>query len=356
GMGAEYSVCMVHGEGDDAHMTEPVQARHTATSILEQPNILRLSETPVLDSRTFHKPFVLNAGVAEYEDKIILLTRAQSADEPSAVWMAVLDSDGETLREAASKPVLGPGADCVISPYGVEDVRITRMRDGRYIITANSLWPDQQNPSWWLPQIAIAQTWDFAHFELIGFPFPGLRTKNSTLFPDTEHNERYMLHRVQPDIWMSRTTDVTLCHWPDAGQPIMTPRPKMINAGLMKWIGAGSQPILTDYGWLMVYHSGMWIDEDHGKKLYLLWLALLDRDDPSQVLAESDAPIYWPLLGQESGSEDWYSGVSFTCGAIVRDSDLWVYVTLNDSRIHLGKMPMREVWQILGHGEAATGA
>ena len=247
------------------------------------------------------------------------------------------------------RPVLGPGAECEVSPYGVEDVRITRMRDGRYIITANSLWPDDQHPGWWLPQIAIVETWDFQHFELVSFPFPGLATKNSTLFPDTERPERYLLHRVQPDIWLATTTDPTLRHWPDPGRVLMHADPDLVEQGLMKWIGAGSQPILTDRGWLMVYHSGMWVDEDRGQKLYLLWLSLLDRNDPTCILARSATPIYWPLLGQNPRDDDWYSGVSFTCGALIRTDELWVYMTLNDSRIHLGKMPMPIVWHLLDH-------
>lgn len=328
-------------------MDNRMQTYNQPPSILEQPGILTLTEEPVLHPAFFGKPYVLNAGVAEYEGSIILLSRAQAASEPSSIWMAVLDPDGTTVREVIREPVLGPGARCEVSPHGVEDVRITPMSDGSYIITANSLWPDEIHGGWWMPQIAIIRTWDFQEFELIGFPFPGLATKNSTLFPDTDSNVRYLLHRVQPDIWLARTTDTTLRHWPDPGRPIMRPRQHLVEAGLLKWIGAGSQPMETSEGWLMVYHSGMWISEDHGQKLYLLWLALLDRDDPSKILAQSRDPIYWPLLGENPREEDWYSGVSFTCGALIREAELWVYMTLNDSRIHLGKMPMETVWRLL---------
>lgn len=334
-------------------MSTPIPRRQRPYSILEQPHLLTLSERPVLEPATFGKPYVLNAGVAEYGGAIILLSRAQAEEEPSSVWMAVVEPDGITVREIRPKPVLGPGSDCVVSPYGVEDVRITRMRDGRYILTANSLWPVNGKMGPWLPQIAIIQTRDFEHFELIGFPFPGLATKNATLFPDTDRPERYLLHRVQPDIWLAVTLDPTLRHWPDPGRPIMKPPPEMVEANLMRWIGAGSQPILTEHGWLMVYHSGMWISEEHRAKLYMLWLALLDQEDPSKVLARSREPIYWPLVGDPPREGDWYSGVSFTCGALIREEELWVYVTLNDSRIHLGKMPMRTVWQMLSPSAVA---
>ncbi|MBI3946905.1 MAG: hypothetical protein HY321_13360 [Armatimonadetes bacterium] len=332
-----------------------IQTQPAAAPILEQPHLLTLSEEPVLDPGTFGKPYVLNAGVADYGGSIILLSRAQAADEPSSVWMAVLEPDGLTVREASRRPVLGPGSECVVSPHGVEDVRITPMRDGRYIITANSLWPDEEHAGWWLPQIAIVQTRDFEHFDLVGFPFPGLATKNATLFPDTERPERYLLHRVQPDIWLASTLDPSLKEWPEPGHAIMKPPPELVEANFMRWIGAGSQPILTERGWFMVYHSGMWISEEHGEKLYMLWLALLDREDPYRVLARSREPIYWPLVGNSHSDEDWYSGVSFTCGALIREEELWVYVTLNDSRIHLGKMPMRTAWQMLDRPTPAGG-
>lgn len=335
--------CLVIAE----RMNSLTQYYQQPPSILEQPSFLEMSDAPVLQPATFGKPYVLNAGVAEYEGNIILLSRAQAPHEPSAIWMAVLEPDGRTLREVRPEPVLGPGSRCEISPYGVEDVRITRMADGSYYVTANSLWPNPDHPGWWRPQIAIARTWDFQEFELVGFPFNGLATKNSALFPDANGSDRYLLHRVQPDIWLARTTDPEFKHWPDPGRPIMRPPAHLIEAGILRWIGAGSQPILTDAGWLMVYHSGMWINEERGEKLYLLWLGLLDRDAPHKVIAESGGPIYWPLVGQNPQDEDWYSGVSFTCGALIRDRELWVYVTLNDSRIHLGKMAMETVWNVL---------
>ena len=126
----------------------------------------------------------------------------------------------------------------------------------------------------------------------------------------------------------------------------MRPRQHLVEAGLLRWIGAGSQPMETSEGWLMVYHSGMWISEDHGQKLYLLWLALLDRDDPSKLLAQSRDPIYWPLLGENPREEDWYRRLLH-----VRRPDPRVgAVGLHDPQrqpYHLGKMPMETVWRLL---------
>jgi predicted GH43/DUF377 family glycosyl hydrolase len=54
-------------------------------------------------------------------------------------------------------------------------------------------------------------------------------------------------------------------------------------------IGGGTQPILTDAGWLLIYHG---VEARESVGIYRSFWALLDRDDPSRILRiEDDTPL-----------------------------------------------------------------
>ena len=55
-------------------------------------------------------------------------------------------------------------------------------------------------------------------------------------------------------------------------------------------IGGGSPPILTDRGWLVVYHG---VEARETVGIYRSFWALLDRDDPSRIVRLEDQT---PLL------------------------------------------------------------
>ena len=58
-------------------------------------------------------------------------------------------------------------------------------------------------------------------------------------------------------------------------------------------IGAGPEPLLTDEGWLVLYHGA------NARHEYALALALLDKNDPSNVLDRSAVPLLVPELPWE---------------------------------------------------------
>jgi predicted GH43/DUF377 family glycosyl hydrolase len=77
-------------------------------------------------------------------------------------------------------------------------------------------------------------------------------------------------------------------------------------------IGAGSQPIKTKYGWLMIYHG---IDSH---LVYRLGTMLVDLDDPGRILYRSPNPVLSPETEYEVGEKgkSWVPNVVFTCGAV----------------------------------------
>ena len=105
-------------------------------------------------------------------------------------------------------------------------------------------------------------------------------------------------------------SDELVFPWPTQGHKIvMGPR-----SGMM-WdsakIGAGSQPIKTRYGWLMIYHG---VDQE---MYYRLGVILVDLNNPERLLYRSPNPVLSPETECEIGEQGcWVPNVVFTCGAV----------------------------------------
>ena len=80
-------------------------------------------------------------------------------------------------------------------------------------------------------------------------------------------------------------------------------------------IGAGTQPIKTKYGWLLITHG---VDYAH---VYRLGVMLLDLADPSKLIYRSPNFILEPEEESEIGEDgkSWVPNVVFTCGALPRE-------------------------------------
>jgi predicted GH43/DUF377 family glycosyl hydrolase len=76
-------------------------------------------------------------------------------------------------------------------------------------------------------------------------------------------------------------------------------------------IGAGSQPIKTKFGWLLIYHG---VDRD---RVYRLGVILTALNDPERLLYRSPNPVLSPEAACEIGGNNcWVPRVVFTCGAV----------------------------------------
>jgi predicted GH43/DUF377 family glycosyl hydrolase len=84
----------------------------------------------------------------------------------------------------------------------------------------------------------------------------------------------------------------------------------------------GATPLLTEYGWLLVYsHIQNYYDEHN--RIFGIEALLLDRDDPRHILAKTAFPFLVP--------EEFYerygivSNIAFPSGALLNDDTLTVY-------------------------------
>ncbi|NNJ26293.1 glycoside hydrolase family 130 protein [Alienimonas chondri] len=173
--------------------------------------------------------------------------------------------------------------------FGVEDARITALPDERGDLTWWINFTVVSGDGWCT---ALASTKDFQTVTRHGVIFPPAN-KDVSLFPAPcgvgEAKRWWALHRPNNEgfgkssIWTATSPD--LLSWGDH-RCILRPRADVPFEGAK--IGGGPPCLLTAAGWVQVYH-GKAADGS-----YALFAALLDRNDPSIVLARGADPILTP--------------------------------------------------------------
>jgi predicted GH43/DUF377 family glycosyl hydrolase len=124
-------------------------------------------------------------------------------------------------------------------------------------------------------------------------------------------------------IWLSFSPD--LHHWGDSRVLLAARHGGWWDANK---VGLGPPPLLTNDGWLLCYHG---VRVTASGSIYRLGLALLDRDDPTRVLARGNEWVFGPQEPYERSGD--VPDAVFPCGWILRDDGdtLHVYYGAADS-------------------------
>jgi predicted GH43/DUF377 family glycosyl hydrolase len=215
--------------------------------------------------------------------------------------------------------------------YGIEDPRVTYIGN-RYYICYSAVSPHE---------VAVRLMWTrdwktFVREELILHPF----NKDVCLLPSEQRGDYWMLHRPSGVIWATNWMWIShskdLLYW---GKPtcLARTRPGKFESGR---IGAGAPPVLTDKGYLEIYHGAT---QDYR---YCLGAMLLDRDNPRKIIAQSEGPLMEPLASYEK--RGFFGNVVFTDGVLLRDNELWIYYGASDALTCLARVRLKKVWRHLG--------
>jgi len=254
---------------------------------------------------------VFNPGAAKFGDRYILLLRVQSRGRRTFLVLAESD-DGRNfdIRESI---VRIEGLDAKAEGiHHVFDPRITRIDDTWYVMFA----VDTDT----ICRVGVARTTDFARFGLVGSS-TGPDVRNGVLFPVRRDGMYLRLdrpNRIQladgpttgDEIVLSESDD--LVNWRPLGS-VLRGRPRLWD----ERIGAGPPPLRTRRGWLIVYHGVA--THFSGANIYQAGAAILDLEDPRQVIARTRDNILEPrklyeLVGQ-------VPNVVFPSGWIVDEFD-----------------------------------
>lgn len=293
---------------------------------IEQNPLITAEDIPYLANTVF------NAGAIQFENEVLLLLRVESASGRSHLIVA-RSEDGITNWRVGDRALLHPEDNFPYESNGCEDCRITWMEDlGAYVLVYTA-YSDQG------PGIAIATTQDFKTVARLGLMFPP-NDKNGALLPAKFDGQYAILHRPSVgggSIWLSYSED--LVYW-GKSQLVVPVRKGPWWDG--QRVGAGLPPVLTDEGWLLMYHG---VKDLAGRPIYRMGAALLDRERPSVLRARARR---W-LLGPETQYERTGDApnVIFACGGFIRDGMLWLYYGAADSSICLARANINDVLRVV---------
>ncbi|WEK52802.1 MAG: glycoside hydrolase family 130 protein [Candidatus Kaistia colombiensis] len=147
----------------------------------------------------------------------------------------------------------------------------------------------------------LLETTDFLTFRMAPLRGSAARNKGMALFPRKINGLYAMIGRQDNEnLYLIYSDD--LFTW-DGGVAILRPR--------FPWefvqIGNCGSPIELDEGWLLLTHGVGPV------RKYSIGAVLLDKDDPSKVLARSSEPLVRP---EPSEREGYVPNVVYTCGAM----------------------------------------
>jgi predicted GH43/DUF377 family glycosyl hydrolase len=197
--------------------------------------------------------------------------------------------------EDISERVIFPITDT--QSNGIEDARFVQFNDeGRKVYYATyTAYSGRAIRS------EMIETSDFISFRLSRLNGSAARNKGMALFPKRINGKYAMIARQDNEnLYLIYSNDL---HTWEGGQAVLKPR--------FPWefvqIGNCGSPIELDAGWLLLTHGVGPV------RKYSIGAALLDKDDPSTVLARLREPLLRP---DPSEREGYVPNVVYTCGAM----------------------------------------
>jgi predicted GH43/DUF377 family glycosyl hydrolase len=275
--------------------------------------------------------------------RFVLSLRATGEGHVSSLTFRVgtIAADGSltvdpTARLASSprisRRVTGPEGDCieltfnpeeelserVIFPVtesqsnGIEDARFVEFRDG----DRKTYYATYTAYSGRAIRSELIETSDLTSFRLAPLKGAAAGNKGMALFPRKIGGKYAMIARQDNEnLYLIYSDD--LYTW-DGGQAILKPE--------FPWefvqIGNCGSPIELDEGWLLLTHGVGPV------RKYSIGAALLDKSDPSKVLARSREPLLRP---EPSEREGYVPNVVYTCGAMRHNDQIILPYAVSDT-------------------------
>jgi predicted GH43/DUF377 family glycosyl hydrolase len=227
-----------------------------------------------------------------------------------------LSADGETVElvftsdEDISERVIFPVTDA--QSNGIEDARFVEFQDGarKVFYATYTAYNGRAIRS------ELIETHDFLSFRLSPLRGAAAKNKGMALFPRRFGGQYAMIARQDNEnLYLIYSDD--LYSW-DGGVAILKPR--------FPWefvqIGNCGSPIELDEGWLMLTHGVGPV------RKYSIGAVLLDKADPSKVLARTREPLIRPEPPERQG---YVPNVVYTCGAIRHNDQVILPYAVSDT-------------------------
>ncbi len=199
-----------------------------------------------------------------------------------------LTPDGLEIVKTHYERAIAPAYD--FQCYGVEDARISRVGD-RYLMTTCSVSPERHSTTLYSSPDGLDWT-----FEAIVLDH---QNKDMLIFEGLIGDQYWAQTRPLGDLYFAYPPgsewragpSINLAHSPDAlfwkpwHKPGIRPHAATVATARM---GGGAPPILTDDGWLTLWHG---VEPKEIVGIYRTYWSVLDRDDPSIVVRTEHQPL-----------------------------------------------------------------
>jgi predicted GH43/DUF377 family glycosyl hydrolase len=195
---------------------------------------------------------------------------------------------------------------------GIEDARFVRFSDDG-LTTYYATYTAYRGTA---IRSELLQTSDFLSFRMSPLHGTAARNKGMALFPRRIDGKYAMIARQDNEnLYLTYSDD--LFRWED-GQAILKPQ--------FPWefvqIGNCGSPIELDEGWLLLTHGVGPV------RKYSIGAVLLDKRNPSRVLARSREPLLRPASSEREG---YVPNVVYTCGAIRHNDHIILPYAVSDT-------------------------
>jgi predicted GH43/DUF377 family glycosyl hydrolase len=211
---------------------------------------------------------------------------------------------------------------------GIEDARFVEFSDG----DRTTYYATYTAYSGRAIRSELIETRDFMSFRLRPLSGAAAQNKGMALFPRKIGGRYAMIARQDNEnLYLIYSDD--LYRW-DHGQAILKPE--------FPWefvqIGNCGSPIELDEGWLLLTHGVGPV------RKYSIGAALLDKNDPSKVLARSREPLLRP---EPSEREGYVPNVVYTCGAMRHNNQIILPYAVSDTYSNFATIKISALMQTM---------
>lgn len=212
--------------------------------------------------------------------------------------------------------------------HGIEDARFVQFFDGEdriYYATYTAYTGSAIRSE-------LIETVDFLSFRMLPLGGDAARNKGMALFPRKIGGKYAMIGRQDNENLYLIYSD-NMYVW-NGGQEILKPQ--------FPWefvqIGNCGSPIELESGWLLLTHGVGAV------RKYSIGAVLLDKDDPSKVIARSREPLVRP---DPSEREGYVPNVVYTCGAIRHNESIILPFAISDTFTNFATIDLSDLLRIM---------
>ncbi|AOO80560.1 glycoside hydrolase family 130 protein [Bosea vaviloviae] len=249
--------------------------------------------------------------------------------------------DGEDVEVTFSTD--GDISERVIFPVtaaqsnGIEDARFVAFEeDGKIVFRATYTAYNGRGI-----RSELIETSDFLSFRMSPLRGSAAVNKGMALFPRKINGRYAMIARQDSEnLYLIYSDD--LLTWESGGVALLKPQ--------FPWefiqIGTCGSPIELDEGWLLLTHGVGPV------RKYAIGAVLLDKADPSKVLARSREPFVRP---EPSEREGYVPNVVYTCGAIRHNDQIILPYAVSDTFCNFATVRIAALLQAMERHDAGMG-